>query len=111
MGDSYYAKSLTGKQCKFPFEYKGITYTSCAKDLNGTKFCITTENKMERCDWIRSHDKETVGGHQCQFPMVYKGKKYNECVFNMYNGHWCYYDGDKWDYCKLVTNYQYGRKE
>merc|ERR1711976_692003 len=101
--------TANGKECVFPFKYKGITYNTCTKveSDNGKAWCaLKLDSKGDviigqwaDCDSVclvetnprGPGSKCTANGQNCVFPFKYKGKEYNSCTkAESYNGKaWC----------------------
>ncbi|XP_040581207.1 matrix metalloproteinase-9 isoform X2 [Lepeophtheirus salmonis] len=88
-------KTKTGKTCKFPFKYNGVTYRDCTTIDNGsTKWCATSVSETGvlkdygdcagDCSVVNKPDSiggcPTTNGRRCVFPFKYNEVTYNECT-------------------------------
>ncbi|XP_044300700.1 epididymal sperm-binding protein 1-like [Varanus komodoensis] len=91
--------------CRFPFTYKGKTYSGCtgAGREDGKLWCSISKNHDDNSQLVFCEPSDPA---PCYFPFKYKKKSYSDCTMNgSFDGHlWCAttadYDKDsKWKAC------------
>nr|ADK39285.1 ESP-Vkom1 [Varanus komodoensis] len=91
--------------CRFPFTYKGKTYSGCtgAGREDGKLWCSISKNHDDNSQLVFCEPSDPA---PCYFPFKYKQKSYSDCTMNgSFDGHWwcattADYDKDsKWKAC------------
>merc|ERR1719357_2010132 len=101
-----------GRNCVFPFEYKGQYFNHC-QQYKGQYWCSTTSRYQNQ--WAYCNERAcplaqgcptktsggTAAGSRCVFPFEYDGEQFNSCQKYLFR-YWCSttstYRG-KWAYC------------
>ena len=85
-------KTVSGKDCKFPFKFYNKMYNECYLNKKTSKYWCATETKSDGSIISKDNCEEdkplfesnktvvmTKDGKRCIFPYTYYGKPYNEC--------------------------------
>jgi len=101
-----------GRNCVFPFEYKGQYFNHC-QQYEGQYWCSTTSRYQKQwaycneraCPLAQGCPTKTSGGtdpgSRCVFPFEYDGEQFNSCQKYLFR-YWCSTTStyqDKWAYC------------
>nr|XP_040575686.1 uncharacterized protein LOC121124595 [Lepeophtheirus salmonis]XP_040575687.1 uncharacterized protein LOC121124595 [Lepeophtheirus salmonis] len=97
-------KTTEGIPCKFPFKYKGVTYSSCANVAHTTVWCATSYYKggniahsWGNCDPTCQNQSnietprvcKTQKGTNCRIPFKYYGRTFNGCTKYKNGNYYC----------------------
>jgi hypothetical protein len=101
----------TGTPCVFPFEYKGVNYTSCTTvdGVGGQPWCATasvfSDSQWGVCKPGTgvTETKATSSGKTCIFPVVHNGVTYTSCIPGVRD--WCFSNKTtgEWGFCQCDT--------
>merc|ERR1719348_907340 len=101
-----------GRNCVFPFEYKGQYFNHC-QQYEGQYWCSTTSRYQKQwaycneraCPLAQGCPTKTSGGtdpgSRCVFPFEYDGEQFNRCQKYLFR-YWCSTTStyqNKWAYC------------
>jgi pimeloyl-ACP methyl ester carboxylesterase len=106
--------------CIFPFEYKGVTYTSCTDKDQHAAWCATdtdADGKFVVGQWGHCIPEcqvcHTFNGAECVFPFTYDGREYKTCTDKNHSSAWCATQTDKtggvksWGHCRPQCEQEY----
>eukprot|EP01025_Chloroclados_australasicus_P046974 TRINITY_DN5205_c0_g2_i1.p1 TRINITY_DN5205_c0_g2~~TRINITY_DN5205_c0_g2_i1.p1 ORF type:complete len:1007 (-),score=39.16 TRINITY_DN5205_c0_g2_i1:645-3665(-) len=110
--------TIDGRQCSFPFIYRGETFNNCIIIARAER-CITDGDWVE-CAPVQNNPsspnilpavpsptnatttRSTIDGRQCVLPFIYRGIEYNECI-EIAGKEQCQIDGE-WIECISMQN-------
>ncbi|KAM7435667.1 hypothetical protein ABFA07_014458 [Porites harrisoni] len=107
-------KTTSGKCCSIPFEYSGVTYSSCTSANHNRPWCSLDpvyKGRWGNCPAVTTTlptvcPQKTTSGKCCSIPFEYRGVNYSSCTSANHHRPWCSLDSvykGRWGNCPAVT--------